>query len=58
MFNVVNLMPDPLWHLRISILKSIIRITAGITLIWPQSLILAGAFLIVAEVLGILEELV
>ena len=58
MFNVVNLMPDPLWHLRISILKSVVRIAAGITLIWPQSLILAGAFLIVAEVLGILEELV
>ena len=58
MYNVVNQLPDPLWHQRISFLKSAIRITAGITLIWPQSLVLAGAFLIVAEVLGVLEELV
>lgn len=50
--------PDPIWHARISFLKSAIRIAAGISLIWPQSLFLAGIFLIVAEVLGIVEELV
>jgi hypothetical protein len=50
--------PDANWHARISFLKSIIRIFAGIMLIIPQSLILAGAFLIIAEILGIVEELV
>lgn len=57
MFNY-NYAPDPIWHARISFLKSAIRIAAGISLIWPESLILAGIFLIVAEVLGIAEELV
>lgn len=51
-------LPDPVWHQRISFLKSAIRIAAGITLIWPQSLILAGIFIIVAEILGIVEEIV
>lgn len=50
--------PDANWHARISFLKSAIRIAAGISLIWPQNLILAGVFLIIAEVLGIAEELV
>lgn len=53
-----NRVPDPIWHARISFIKSAVRIAAGISLIWPQSLILAGIFLIVAEVLGIAEELV
>ena len=51
-------LPDPTWHARLSFIKSAVRIAAGITLIWPQSLILAGAFLIPAEVVGIAEELV
>ena len=51
-------LPDPNWHARLSFVKSAIRIAAGITLIWPQSLILAGIFLIIAEVVGIAEELV
>lgn len=50
--------PDANWHARISFLKSAIRIAAGISLIWPQSLVLAGIFLIIAEILGIAEELV
>ena len=50
--------PDPTWHTRISFIKSAVRIAAGISLIWPQSLVLAGIFLIVAEVLGVAEELV
>ena len=56
----MNIQPkDPsLGHFRVSMAKSAVRIAAGISLIWPQSLILAGIFLIAAEVLGIVEELV
>jgi hypothetical protein len=43
------------WHFRISIAKSIIRIMAGLTLLNEQ-LMFAGALLIIAEVLGIVEE--
>jgi hypothetical protein len=50
--------PDPQLHQQISFVKSALRIAAGISLIWPESLFLAGIFLIVAEVLGIAEELV
>ena len=50
--------PNANWHARISFLKSAVRIAAGISLIWPQSLLLAGIFLIAAEVLGVVEELV
>jgi hypothetical protein len=45
-------------HFYVSLAKSAVRIAAGISLIWPQSLILAGVFLIAAEVLGIVEEMV
>lgn len=45
-------------HFYVSLIKSATRIAAGISLIWPGSLVLAGAFLIGAEVLGIVEELV
>lgn len=44
------------WHFYTSIVKSVIRIMAGITLLNEQ-LLFAGALLIVAEVLGIVEEL-
>ncbi len=56
----MNIQPqDPsLGHFYVSLVKSATRIAAGISLIWPQSLLLAGIFLIVAEVLGIVEELV
>jgi hypothetical protein len=50
--------PDASWHARVSFAKSAVRIAAGISLIWPQSIFLAGVFIIVAEVLGIVEELV
>ena len=44
------------WHFRISIAKSVLRITAGIALckfdIWA-----AGVLFIIAEILGIVEEL-
>ena len=45
-------------HFYVSLFKSATRIAAGLFLIWPQSLVLAGAFLIAAEVLGIVEEMV
>lgn len=45
-------------HFYVSLAKSATRIAAGIALVWPQNLILAGALLIAAEVLGIAEEMV
>ena len=45
-------------HFYVSLAKSAIRIAAGISLIWPENIVLAGAFLIAAEVLGVVEELV
>lgn len=52
----VNKQPNPKIHLYISSIKSIVRITAGCALI-SQLFILSGWLFIVAEVLGILEEL-
>jgi hypothetical protein len=51
------MVPDPKWHLRISILKSLLRFGAGFYLV-IGNLILAGVLFILAEALGILEELV
>lgn len=45
-------------HFYVSLVKSATRIAAGIALVWPQNLVLAGAFLIAAEVLGVVEEIV
>lgn len=45
-------------HFYVSLVKSATRIAAGIAMVWPQNIILAGAFLIAAEMLGILEEIV
>ena len=56
--NLKFSLPDPTWHARLSFVKSAFRIAAGISLVWPQNLVLAGVFLILAEVLGIAEELV
>lgn len=50
--------PNPWKHRILSFVKSSVRIAAGISLIWPQSLLLAGLFLILAEIFGIVEELV
>ena len=46
------------YHKYISFVKSAIRIAAGMALIWPGSLVLAGTFIIAAEVLGVVEEIV
>ena len=49
--------PDPKWHLRISILKSMLRIGAGGYLM-IGNVIVAGFLLVAAEILGIEVELV
>lgn len=49
--------PDPVWHLRISLAKSVLRILSGMFLAFGN-LWIAGGLLVAAEVLGIGEELV
>ena len=49
--------PDPLWHRNISFVKSGLRVVAGLFLV-SGSLLGGGVFLILAEILGVLEELV
>ena len=44
------------WHFRISIAKSVLRLGAGGALI-QNYFIAAGALFILAEILGIIEEL-
>ena len=51
------MVPDPRWHLRISILKSLFRFGAGFYLVLGN-VVMAGILFILAEALGILEELV
>ena len=43
-------------HFTISLIKSVVRIGAGVTLVF-NNLWYAGVLLIIAEVLGIVEEL-
>jgi len=49
--------PDPIKHKYISFVKSGFRILAGITLCFGE-FVVAGILLIVAEALGIVEEIV
>ena len=49
--------PTPKAHLLISLIKSAVRITASFSLIGGD-LVLSGVIFLVAELLGILEELV
>jgi len=51
------MVPDPKWHLRISLAKSLLRFGAGFYLILGN-VVMAGVLVIVAEALGVLEELV
>lgn len=51
------MVPDPKWHLRISIAKSLLRFAAGFYLCLGN-LFVAGTLLIFAEALGVAEELV
>ena len=59
MFKRINfgLNPDPKWHRNISFVKSLLRIIAGIALI-TSNFISAGILFILAEILGIVEEIV
>ena len=54
--NIV-MVPDPKWHLRLSLAKSLLRFGAGFYLILGN-LVMAGLLVILAEVLGVIEELV
>jgi hypothetical protein len=49
--------PDPRLHQQISFVKSMLRLAAGIFLILYVSPV-SGTLLVVAEILGIIEELV
>ena len=49
--------PDPKNHLKWSLAKSSLRIIAGAVLV-GQYVVMAGLLLIVAEILGIVEEIV
>lgn len=49
--------PDPKLHFQISMLKSLLRISAGLALI-VGNILISGSLFILAEVLGIAEELV
>lgn len=44
------------WHFRISVCKSALRITAGIALC-KSDILYAGVLFILAEILGVIEEL-
>lgn len=44
------------WHFNISLAKSCLRIMAGVTLIRGE-LLISGVLFILAEVLGVIEEL-
>ena len=49
--------PDPKLHRNISFVKSLFRIVAGVSLC-NSNFVIAGVMLVLAEVLGIAEELV
>jgi hypothetical protein len=56
--------PDPRGHLRLSLIKSGLRIASGVAFIMTAfapidiAVIVGGIFLVLAEFLGIAEELV
>ena len=49
--------PDPQGHLMVSLTKSVVRLLAGMAFIFG-SLWMGGLLIILAEILGIWEELV
>ena len=51
------MVPDPKWHLKLSIAKSLLRFGAAFYLITGM-VMMAGVLFLVAEILGVLEELV
>lgn len=56
--------PDPVNHLRLSLIKSGFRVAAGTAMVLALftftklAVVIGGVFLIFAEILGIAEELV
>lgn len=50
--------PNANRHAQLSFVKSIFRILAGLSLIIVQGIILTGVLLIIAEIIGVAEELV
>ncbi len=54
---VTKYTPDAQRHFYVSLLKSVLRICAGFTLM-ASMFIITGLLLIVAEILGVIEELV
>jgi len=48
--------PNPLYHLYISLIKSLIRVVAGLYFVL-NDIFLGGVLIIAAEVLGVLEEI-
>ena len=55
--NIGNFNPDPVWHRYISFAKSGIRLVAAAAL-GCNEFVWAGGLFFLAEVLGIVEELV
>jgi hypothetical protein len=49
--------PNPEWHFKLSIVKSILRIIAGIAFI-GGNIVAGGLLLILAEIIGIAEEII
>lgn len=49
--------PNPEWHFRLSILKSLLRIFAGMALV-KGSIQACGVLLVIAELVGVAEEIV
>ena len=49
--------PDPLLHRNISFVKSLFRIVAGVSLC-NSNFVIAGVMFVLAELMGIAEELV
>lgn len=52
-----NKTPDPMNHFNVSMVKSIVRIIAGLTLCFGW-FVACGALLIIAELFGVIEEIV
>lgn len=48
--------PNPEWHLKLSLIKSLLRVIAGAAFIL-SNVIAGGLLLILAEIVGIAEEL-
>lgn len=57
MDNNNNRMIDPMKHFKFSIIKSMFRFGAGLSLVFTF-FVLAGLLFIIAEIFGIIEEMV